>query len=325
MKKILAVITCLLMILSLIACNNNSTISETDSSNGEDSKEDHVHSYTVENVTPELIAAEANCESAVSYFYSCSCGDVGDKTFTVDDTLGLHKTENGECIVCKLPESSAGLSYKLNSDGTSYTVTGLGTCTDSDIVIGSYNNMSVTGIYTGAFHSKQGITSVTICDTVTSIGSMAFSSTSIKSVSIGKGVRNIGYGAFALCTSLEEIVIPEGVTTISEATFNYCENLKKVTLPESLTVIERGAFKSCYLLTEITIPANVVEIGVVAFGECRALESIVMKNTEGWKYYNPDGYTTGTEISSEKLKDPQVTAAYLNDAYRNYDWKASRD
>ena len=198
MKKILAVITCLLMILSLIACNNNSTISETDSSNGEDSKEDHVHSYTVENVTPELIAAEANCESAVSYFYSCSCGDVGDKTFTVDDTLGLHKTENGECIVCKLPESSAGLSYKLNSDGTSYTVTGLGTCTDSDIVIGSYNNMSVTGIYTGAFHSKQGITSVTICDTVTSIGSMAFSSTSIKSVSIGKGVRNIGYGAFAL-------------------------------------------------------------------------------------------------------------------------------
>ena len=47
----------------------------------------HTHEYTVENTDGAYFASAATCESAESYFYSCSCGEAGDKTFTVGEPL----------------------------------------------------------------------------------------------------------------------------------------------------------------------------------------------------------------------------------------------
>lgn len=73
-------------------------------------------------------------------------------------------------------KASVGLEYSVNEDGTTCTVTGIGTCTDSEIVIPnkSPDGYSVTSIGYNAFSDCSGLTSVTIGNSVTSIGSSAF-------------------------------------------------------------------------------------------------------------------------------------------------------
>lgn len=88
---------------------------------------------------------------------------------------------------------SVGLAYTLKDDDT-YEVSGIGTCTDTDIIIPSVvDGYRVTSIGNSAFFSRS-ITSITIPDSVTSIGGSAFSGcTRLKSITIPNSVKNIGY------------------------------------------------------------------------------------------------------------------------------------
>ena len=331
----LLALTSLLLICAMLftSCNMGggqatepSTPTET-SKPTEDSKftdnnqtETHVHEWSEWAVT-----LEPTCTAVGEQSRSCACGEKGEDTFTVDNVLGLHKTENGKCTVCELPESSEGLNYRLNTNGMSYTVTGIGTCTDTHIVIGIYNNMSVTAIGSGAFHAKSGFTDVTISNAVTSIGEFAFSSTDIKNITLSENISIIRKGSFATCFYLEEIVIPEGVTEIQQSAFNYCTKLASVTLPQSLTKIDGGAFKDCKL-TNITIPKNVVEIGVVAFANC-LLQNVTFENTEGWQCHSSDTSLaligTGTPVEVKYLQDSATAAEYIRNNTGYYGWKRS--
>ena len=68
-----------------------------------------------------------------------------------------------------------GLSYILNEDESGYTVSGIGTATDTDIVIPSeHNGLPVTNIGDSTFNSCFSLTSIFIPDSVTSIGDFAF-------------------------------------------------------------------------------------------------------------------------------------------------------
>lgn len=74
-------------------------------------------------------------------------------------------------------EPSEGLEYSLNSDGKGYTVMEIGTCTDKELIIPSeYKAKPVTSIGKDAFSWCTGLTSVTIPDSVTSIGKDAINS-----------------------------------------------------------------------------------------------------------------------------------------------------
>ena len=81
----------------------------------------------------------------------------------------------------------------------------------------------------GAFYGCSGLTSITIPDGVTSIGSSAFEDCSgLTSVTIPDSVTSISDSAFYGCSSLTSITIPDGVTSIGSYAFYDCNSLKTV-------------------------------------------------------------------------------------------------
>ena len=124
-----------------------------------------------------------------------------------------------------------------------------------------------------------GLTSVTIPNSVTSIGDGAFSGCSgLTSVTIGNSVTSIGDGAFSGCSGLTSVTIPNSVISIGNDAFSYCSGLTSVTIPNSVTYIGEYAFVGCSGLTSLTIPNSVTEIGYAAFSDCSGLTRIIVES-----------------------------------------------
>ena len=127
-----------------------------------------------------------------------------------------HTIVNNVCTVCNTP-TSTGFEFMLI--GGSYTLVGIGTCTDTDILIpdtytdpeGELGALPVTGIANGVFSGAENIVSVSIPDTVTSVGSSVFADcTSLETVKFGAAVVSIGSSAFDGCTALTSVRIGTG-------------------------------------------------------------------------------------------------------------------
>ena len=145
-------------------------------------------------------------------------------TYSEIEALG-HSYENRKCTVCGKVDPNAyseGLKFTSNGDGTCY-VSGIGTCTDTDIVIPkvSPSGDKVTSIGSSAFYDCDNLTSVTIGDSVTSIGDDAFKyCDSLTSVTIGDSVTSIGDYAFDYCYKLVEVINKSGLNITKGSTSN---------------------------------------------------------------------------------------------------------
>ena len=100
---------------------------------------------------------------------------------------------------------------------------------------------------------------------VTSVGTSAFSYEGISSVTVPNSVTSIGDAAFYECKNLTSVILPDGITHIGSQAFYNCEQLKTINLPTSLTSIERQTFTNTKNLSSIIIPDSVTSIGEYAF------------------------------------------------------------
>ena len=196
-----------------------------------------------------------------------------------DGTLKYWSNTGGLIEEETFANASKGLIFSLNPDGD-YTVAGIGSCTDTDIVIPStYNGKPVTSIGDSAFYYDS-LTSVTIPDNVTSIGEQAFlGCKSLTSITIPDSVTSIGDSAFAGCTSLTSVTIPDSITSIADSTFDCCTSLRSITIPDGVTRIGQGAFNHCTSLTSVTISDSVTSIRDWAFYYCTSLRSITIPDS----------------------------------------------
>ncbi len=158
---------------------------------------------------------------------------------------------------------------------------------------------SVTSIGSEAFRGCSGLKSVTIPEGVTSIGSSAFSGcSSLTSVTIPEGVTSIDYYAFSGCSGLTNVNIPEGVMSIGHRAFDGCSGLTSVSIPEGVTTIDSYAFSDCSGLTSVTIPDSVTSIGQGAFRGCNSLTSVTIPegvtSIDSQTFYNCGSLTSVT-------------------------------
>ena len=162
-----------------------------------------------------------------------------------------------------------------------------------------------------AFGSCKNLTSVTIPDSVTSIGDHAFNGcTSLTNITIPNSVTSIGNYSFSGCTNLINITIPDSVTSIGDNAFYKCESLTDIIIPNSVISIGYSAFSDCSGLANIAISDSVTSIGVSAFSGCISLKSIeVSDNNEN--YTSVDGVLFNKD-ASELITYP---AGKSNDTY----------
>lgn len=244
MKKVIAILLVLMMLLAVSACETDDE--KKDSGKKDDKKNEATKAPVDEDITPD----SSTTPSTVPVVQNASQGlDIKDYYEDEDKYV---------------PAGSAMLS-------------GIGTCTDSNLVIPSVapNGKPVAVIEDYSFEDCGQIESVVIPASVTKIMNNAFSSCeNLHSVTLPNSLKMLGSSSFSGCHSLESIVIPEGVEILRSSMFNSCTSLKSVTLPNSLKEIYHDAFNHCTSLESIVIPKGVEKIGPAAFRDCTSLTSL---------------------------------------------------
>lgn len=213
----------------------------------------------------------------ISVLFTIFMSMVGTKAFAWEDIA----VENAEGIT---------IYYNYINDGTELEVTYYnhgnypndnrykGNVIIPEEVVFMNRTRKVTRIGEGAFSSCNELTSVTMPQSITSIGGNAFYGCSLTSLVIPNSVTNIGSGAFGE-SNLTTINIPNNVTDIGEKTFYRCSSLTSVTIGNSVTTIGKSAFESCEALSSVIIPNSVTSIGASAFRWCYGLNSLVIGNS----------------------------------------------
>jgi hypothetical protein len=219
---------------------------------------------------------------------------------------------------------SQGLEFTLNNDNVSYSVTGIGTCTDSIVNIpGAYNCLPVTALASECFYPG---------------------GTNIESIEVPDSVQTIGYEAFYGCSNLASLSLPFvgesrtanvrenrligwlfGTTSYTgsemandQIVYTSQTTYKRFYLPTKLkTVIVRGgtikeaAFKNCRSISNIIIGADVSGIEYQAFSGCSSLTNVNLEHNI-W-LIDDAAYT---------FENSSKAATALTNTYVNYDWSA---
>ncbi len=212
-----------------------------------------------------LVVAIVLCSAPLSGLVGLELPDWLD--FSIESNAATYSGTCGENVTWNL-DTSTGV----------FTISGTGDMTN-------YSSSSSAPWY----YYTSSITSVSIGDSVTSIGEHAFyNCTSLTSVTIGDGVKSIGEYAFYYCISLTSITVDNNNPYYSSDEYGVLFNKDKTTLiqypigntrksytiPDSVTSIGDWAFALCDSLTNVEIGNGVTSLELFAFAGCANLVSV---------------------------------------------------
>lgn len=137
------------------------------------------------------------------------------------------------------------------------------TITNDEVLIGEIEAGRRT--YYGATHVEFGNCVTEIQHNLLAWTAQSQSAETLTSVTIPDSVTTIGYSFCQGRKALTDIEYPSGVTVIAASSFEHCESLSHFEIKEGVTAIEVRAFNECNSLYNIVIPSTVTSIGQSAF------------------------------------------------------------
>lgn len=199
---------------------------------------------------------------------ACDSSNTNRDETTSETALSFETLSNGVMNV------EDGSSYFPLEDGT-LSFAFIGEATEI-VVPAEFNGKTVTEIHPEAFYySKKTLRSITLPDTIRTIGNKAFHECELLSeINLPDSITCIGYEAFAYCPSLKHITIP--ACLIQASAFAH-SGLKTVTISEGVEVISASAFFGTDL-KEVILPSSVRDIEMSAFQKCESLEKAILNN-----------------------------------------------
>ena len=253
-RKLLVVLMAVCMTASLVACGNG------DSGDKKESSSETV----VENGTSE---EKETTENTVSD---------AEKKDDEQETDNLELTVDPE--YANLQEST-GFMFESNGDGTC-TLTKIGDCTDSDIVIPEKSPAgdTITMIAEYAFYGAEDINSIVIAGKTMELDTKAFQSCEAKKIVITGCDLQVGENAFSYCDDVEEVCITGSNIDVETYAFYDTGKDMNVKIVNCTGVLDEKAFQSCGI-EGLTISNSSLELGENVFSYCEDLATVSMDNS----------------------------------------------
>ena len=275
---------------------------------------------SLENITIPFVGAEAGKTSSDTYQYPFGY-IFGTTAYTGGTQVEQYYYDSHpfypnviKLIKCYIPSSLRSVTV---TDGNIPVGAFSGCAMLTSVTIGN----SMTSIGDSAFVGCTGLTSVTIPDSVTSIGDYAFRDcTGLTSVTIGNSVASIGDYAFYGCTGLTSVTIPDSVESIGDYAFYDCSGLTSVTIGNSVASIGDYAFYNCTGLTSLTIGNSVASIGNSAFYGCTGLISLIIPAEVTDIGYNAFSGCSAVSFYCEAISQPDGWESSWNPDDRPVVW-----
>lgn len=265
-KTILCIVICMLLCVS--GCKNNIVSNSAD---------------------PESSIAGTEANTEINTEADAVSQDSGSRdSVLVKETTVLSQEESSvpdeeEPQPVQIVESdlkpSEGFEFESSGDGTC-TITGIGTCTDKDIVIPleSPYGETVTLIGEYALYSLEDVNSITFVNYTYEIDKYAFQYGEFTEVNFIGGSPVINQSAFSSCEDLTSVSFRNCNIQADKYAFYSCGKNADVTFSDCTGVIGEYAFQYSDLLS-LTINNCEFQIEKSAFSTCEDLTSIVVTDS----------------------------------------------
>lgn len=222
-----------------------------------------------------------NCSKITDIFFTSSIQTIGSSAFYNTEIITYTNASSGAniCEVKGLPVTSGSWKYAEKLDNSLIIVKYLGSSSTVSVP-NLINEKIVKNIHSYCFSSKDKIQSITIPNSVISIGSGAFSGcnglTKVNITDLAAWFKitfdneyanplNYAHHLYLNNTELTEITIPNSITKINANVLAGASSITSITIPSSVTSIGSYAFSNCSAMQRIFIPRNVTVIENYSF------------------------------------------------------------
>ena len=268
----------------------------------------------------EVVASSVETQQVGS---ATAAGTTAQETENNETEPEQAEPSNGASTVVQTKEKEESIGDKIESEplvassftytvsNNQVTITGLIDNTITDLVIpDTIEEMPVKAINGNAFNGCSQITSITVPNSVTSIGDGAFKGTNPTRVTLPfignqrgqtssySSVFGYIFGStysssestttqdydirgtyyYYIPKTIEEVVVTDE-TVIPYGAFFNCSWIEKIEINDNVTEIGINSFYNCSSLLNFTIPNSITEISYRAFYNCKALKNIVVPDT----------------------------------------------
>ena len=224
---------------------------------------------------------------------------------TATPTVEPTATPTVEPVPTPTPDSLSQLKWQI-IDNQTVTIIGYNGSPENLEIPSKIEGLPVTAINNSAFQLCSSLKTVTLPDTLETIGASAFARCPLERIEFPNSLKSIGAYAF-MESSLSSVTIPASAEDVNGTAFANCLMMREInvdadnrvyssdggvlfnknksklvafpsgrsgeyTVPETVTSLGDGSFYCCKFLNKITVSDNVKGIGTNAFAFCSGLK-----------------------------------------------------